>query len=321
MNYQDDPTYKEQSNLIDQESNLGQQGFNQQRQQTLTSSATAREDTIRSYQDALDEIRRQRQSVGINFRTGAAQRNLYDASGDVSGIGQNVGAQMIAPLEARTAQLTERHGRNLADLQTRESQALGDINTRQAQFGIDTQRQRLSLRDQIIGSLQKASESQHKERRDQESKGREYLSTPQAVTRARKAGRTVIKVGRDQFALGPIEEIQQQTRIKNYNKKSTTRAPGDKPDPFKVERNTIGGLSFFEKGKPVTAAVYAQKNNKSIAEVLRESQDPGDKEYLQDVQELTSRLGTLLPDGRTFTKAILTQTLKESYPHIYGTSR
>lgn len=335
------PEYQQQAGLLDQQAALNTKTYAQRRQ-----------DTINSYQSALDSINLGLKQAGIQSREQYAGRNLYNAEGDVSGIGQQVGAANVAPYLGQIKNLQTQHESNLAQLGTAE-----------AQSGLDIQNQKFQALQGVLGNLRTSAQNKYntevdalnnqikqeqfqaklpggaidqaKILSDQQKKGRTYLSNPTRLSAAIKQyGKdSVIDIGGRKFLLSAQERNTLARGVKALNKPyykpSTTPTPGTVPVPtktptpkgFSLTTNKVGGLSFFKNGQAIPAATYAKGLNMSIADVLKNSKDPGDQDFVNTQKALYAAIGSFSPDGKVITKAMADAALKKDYAHIYGTSR
>jgi hypothetical protein len=212
-----DPYYKQQTGFIDQEAQLAQnelkrqqgaiesstalqkqqleQAAAQQRADIKLSTERTRQDLIRSYQDALDVIGYNAKQVGFQTKIGAAQNQLYDASGQLSGIGQNVASNAIQPIMQQTRKLAESQGTNLgrltqdeqiaygklststqnaiANLDQTSRDSLGQITSQLAQIPLQSSKQKADIMKTVVDSIikgykeqQEALAAQRKEQQD-----------------------------------------------------------------------------------------------------------------------------------------------------------
>lgn len=250
--------YQEGSSLIDQgatqETNTAQQNL----AGTQFSYQQQRQNAINSYQDALDQINFGMRQVGIQTRSGAAQRNLYDASGQLSGIGQGVASNAIEPLVRQTRTLGERQAQTLTAIDRGEQLAIQRAQAEIDAIPTKTAQQKYELKNQIIAKIQKTAEEQRKldmetkkfnldvakaeasipgtrsyqlkVRAEQQEKGRQYISTPAQRDALKRAGRNIIEIDGDAFALSAKEEADLRN-IAARTSKSLRTGNGNGTDP------------------------------------------------------------------------------------------
>jgi len=223
--------YTTGASLIDQQAGINTATYAQRRQ-----------DLINSYQSALDSINLGLREAGVRSREQYAGNNLYDASGEVSGIGQGVGAQNTAPYLNQIGSLQTRHESNLTSLANNESQStldtatskndllntvLNNIRTSaQNRFTaaegtarttynsqVDAYDAAVNARDADAKASLDAAKlpggriDTLKIRKEQQAKGRFYLGSPSDVAKAKKqyGNDSIIKIGKDYFILSASE--------------------------------------------------------------------------------------------------------------------
>jgi len=230
--------YTEGIDLINQQTGLTQSGYQQELSTTQGSYADLRQQRINTYQDTLDQIKFGMEEVGIQTRAGSASRQLYDASGQLSGIGQGVAARNIAPLTRQLTSTGKQHSLAMESLGRREQEDISGINLKIEQLtGLDSQ-QKYDLKNKIVqGIIDQAAATRgaeitaykdardfelklaeaegdipgtqayiRKNRDEQAGKGRNYISSPAERDRLIAQGRHVIQMGDDFFALSEKEE-------------------------------------------------------------------------------------------------------------------
>jgi hypothetical protein len=231
---QRDPTYTQAESLITED--IGQQrtGLQGQLSSLPQTYAQRRAQTIRSYQDQLDTINQNLANAGIQTRAQYGGRELYNASGEVSGIGQAVGAQNLAPYLTSLRSTSEAQRNALSGLDVEEQQAQQDIQSKLSGLDVTEKQKKFDLLQSILAPIKAAATKKQEAidteradtistRTEQQAKGRTYLSTPKEVAKAKKAGKTIIKIGKDFFTASPAEMLDlanTQSLIANRGRES-----------------------------------------------------------------------------------------------------
>jgi hypothetical protein len=154
--------YTEGAGLIDTSAANQTKSLGTQKAGVAQSYAQQRADILRTYQDSLDAINLSLTNVGINTRSNYAQRGLYNASGEVSGTGQAVGALATAPYLNQIKSMT---GRQVSDIQTLATNQAQDEATIQNQIDAipnATAKQKYDLKQSIISGLKTQYNEQQK---------------------------------------------------------------------------------------------------------------------------------------------------------------
>lgn len=69
------------------------------------------------------------------------------------------------------------------------------------------------------------------------------------------------------------------------------------PDNYKSIINDVGGYDFFDPdGNKISAVDYARKKNMQLVDVYKNSQDPNDKDFIDDYNAITE-LGKIVQSG------------------------
>jgi hypothetical protein len=243
----EDPNYTEQANLYDTQQTQDTVALNQQKTGISNSYAQSRQDAINSYQDALDQINYGMRQVGIQTRAGSASRGLYDASGQLSGIGQNVASTAIEPLVRQTRVAGERQAQQMANLNTNEQQALAGVDTAIAGLGLKTSQQKLDLKNSIIKALQDAKAANDKTAAD-----------------AAKAAQDQANKDRDyQFDIDK-ENADRAEKDRNYNldvMKAEANIPGTRGNQLKVRaEEEQKGRTYIDDPKKLAAIAKSGKH-------------------------------------------------------------
>lgn len=279
-----DPQYTEQNDIWNRQQTADTSAYEGQLGDTKNTFANRKQDLIRSYQDTLDQLNFGLRQAGVGLRSSYATRGLYDANGEVSGVGQGVASNVLEPLNRQVIRSGERYRKDVLDLGTEEDSTTADLNRKIAGVPLTYDQNRLDLKNKLIGSIKdqaaKAEEQagkprvdQLKERTAQQGKGRVYLSNPKAVAEARKkyGADAIFSVGRDTFLLSPKERVaaatsklDQQLKIKNLNKSTSTRVPTSPS----LQRSNVYGPN----GQQIGFGLYNPKSGKTEYTNLNGSQ-------------------------------------------------
>lgn len=133
-----------------------QQGYAQQRQ-----------DTVNAFQDALDAIHESVRQVGIGVRSGAAQRGLYNASGEYSGIGTNIAGEAVQPYVKQIGKQGERQAQQLGNITVNETHTLQGIDDKINALPNTANQEKMKLKQGIVDSIINLSEKNRKSALDQ----------------------------------------------------------------------------------------------------------------------------------------------------------
>lgn len=233
------PDYISGASAIDQQAGLNEQTFKTNRQRAID-----------TYQQALDSISYGMKQAGIQARGEYAGRNLYNASGDLSGTGTIVGGDLLQPSINSLTNLQRSHETNLAELSTNEAQSR--LNTANA---------KTNLLNDVINNIAKAKKAESdaaieaaklpggqidvaKVRTDQQIKGRQYIGTPkQATELARKYGSdSILKIGGDLFLLSAKEraDLAKARRLPGTKTPKVTKAELDQA--YNKDLNQFAGV-------------------------------------------------------------------------------
>lgn len=215
------PDYISGASAIDQQAGLNEQTYGQTRQRAID-----------SYQRTLDSINYGMKQAGIQARGQYADRNLYNAGGDLSGTGTMVGQDLLQPSI-----------NSLTDLQRSHETNLQSLSTAEAQGRLDTANSKTKLLNDVINNIAAAKKAEsdaameaaklpggqidvRKVRTDQQIKGRQYIGSPkQATELARKYGSdSILKIGGDLFLLSAKEraDLAKARRVPGTNTTATT---------------------------------------------------------------------------------------------------
>lgn len=300
----DTSQYKEGASAIDTQATQDTADLGLQREGTVLSYKQQRQDTINSFQDALDAINESVKAVGIQTRAGASQRNLYNASGEYSGIGTNVAGQAIQPYTAQIGKLGERQGQQLTDIGGKETLALQGIDAKINALPNTANQEKMKLKQGIVESIinlsdknrkaalerineqidnglaqdkftyQKETEAQKiaaKPRQDQlknrtelQAKGYKYVATPKELTKLKKRGVPLVNVGKDWFVVSKADQLKLKQQQATLNKTK------------KVAKGGGGGGG----GNTKTKIIPPPKFN----EIYSENTTPF-KNFIKDIQE------------------------------------
>lgn len=62
----------------------------------------------------------------------------------------------------------------------------------------------------------------------------------------------------------------------------------DDPKNYRKELNEVGGYNFYDgKGKKITVQQYARDRNERVSDILKDSTDPGDVDYVNQYKKLS----------------------------------
>jgi len=153
------PEYTNQEDIYNQQQAGEQQALLGQQQYTQNTYAQQRQGAINSYQDALDQINYGMRQVGVQTREGSAQRGLYDASGQLSGIGQGVASTAIEPLVRQTRTLSERQSGIMQGIATEETNALSQITNALNALPTKYGQAKLDLKNSILAEIKRIAEN------------------------------------------------------------------------------------------------------------------------------------------------------------------
>jgi hypothetical protein len=289
--------YTEQAGLYDTQNTQDLNTLNNEKTGIGQSYAQSRQSTINSYQDALDQINYGMRQVGISTRAGSAQRGLYNASGELSGIGQNVASNAIEPLVRQTRMAGERQATAMANLDTNERQAIATVDQAIAGLGLKSQQQKLDLKNSIVKSIMDAAqkrqddalvqankdrdynldvnkanwqqqkdlatmpgtrENQLKVRSEEQAKGRTYVDDPKKLAAIARSGRHTITVGKDIFTLSDKEEADLR-KIEAQIYKTSSGNALDSGSISDVDTYVSMALDATEQGAEFDMSLVPQK--------------------------------------------------------------
>lgn len=210
QNYQQDyqtaeqsPEYTRSAGILDEQAALNEQTY-----------AQNRAETIRSFQDTLDQLNFGLQRAGIQARGQYASRNLYNASGSLSGTGELVGTELTQPISRQILSAQQAHEQNLQRLGTQEAQGRLDIKSKKYDIlsGVvdsirrakaEEERQKLELAMLPGGELDILKLNQ-----EQEAKGRKLLYQKDLAGAVKKYGKdAIIKIGNRKYLLSSEERL------------------------------------------------------------------------------------------------------------------
>lgn len=139
--------YTSGAGLIDEQAGLNEQSY-----------ARTRQDMIRSYQDTLDNLSFGLKQAGLQARGEYASRNLYNASGDLSGTGELVGTELTQPITRQITSAQASHASSLAGLAQNEAQGRLDVKSKKA-----------DLLNNVLTGLRTRAQSTYKDQIDAEN--------------------------------------------------------------------------------------------------------------------------------------------------------
>lgn len=151
---------------------------------------------------------------------------------------------------------------------------------------------------------------------------------------------------RSKFALGGVSKAGQgmgvvasqvaddEEKRREAARKQQIQALQDKMDPSKYQklRKDDGGFAFYDpEGKEIDIDTYAKRTGMRRADILKDSENPIDQQYIYDWSQLndvsqrlfagdTQNLAADYPDlfKRGMTPQSLAEELMRRYPHMYG---
>ena len=197
---------------IDQQASLNEQTY-----------AQNRAETIRSYQDTLDNLNFGLKQAGISARGQYSGRNLYNASGSLSGTGELVGTELTQPIVRQMTSAQLGHEQNLARLGTAEAQGRLNVATSKADLlknvlanlrtgAVDTYNAALKAKKEEADAALEASKlpggaiDTLKTTQDQQAKGRTLLYQKDLANAVKMYGNdAIIKIGNQKFLLSSTE--------------------------------------------------------------------------------------------------------------------
>lgn len=255
-----------------------------------TSYARRRSDRVRSYQDALDNIQYGMREAGIGLREDYAQRGLYNAGGDVSGVGQLTATRVLDPLLRQARTTSENYASDIAGL---EEQRTSDINQTRASYGT----RKTDLANQIYQSLRGAARQRFEDTRTQEQidyeRGREakadMLKDPTSRLYNEAAGRTYI---------GTPAELKRLT--KKYGSDAIVR---------------IGGRAYL---RPLEERLSIQKERASISgssAPKKQTTAELNRAFNADINAFNGRVQTRSGGAGDLSREQIIDALAEDYPH------
>ena len=202
--------------------------------------AQTKQDTINSYQQALDSLNYGLQQAGVSARSQYAGRNLYNAGGDLSGTGQLEGTRLVQPSVNAITNLQVQHESNLNKLATAEQQGGLDIRAKKADLlnsVLTGLRNRAMTTYKDALQAKKDEEAQALERaklpggaidtlkvtQEQQAKGRTKLYQKDLANAVKLYGNdAIIKIGDQKFLLSAQERTALAQAKKTLNKGTTT---------------------------------------------------------------------------------------------------
>lgn len=224
--------------------------------------AQTKQDTINSYQQALDSLNYGLQQAGVSARSQYAGRNLYNAGGDLSGTGQLEGTRLVQPSVNAITNLQVQHESNLNKLATAEQQGGLDIRAKKADLlnsVLTGLRNRAMTTYKDALQAKKDEEAQALERaklpggaidtlkvtQEQQAKGRTKLYQKDLANAVKQYGQdAIIRIGDQKFLLS----AQERTALAQA-KKTLNKSTGDDGKPTTLELKTAFNKSINEAKK------------------------------------------------------------------------
>jgi predicted DNA-binding protein (UPF0251 family) len=320
--YLNDPNYQSGSQTLD--SSLGADIGS-----TEVSYNTRRQDTINSYQSALDIANENIRQAGIGIRGQYAGRNLYNASGEVSGIGQGYGTNVLNPLVQTLTRTGTERASALGNL---EAQRTADITGLRSNYAT----KKFDLGQSILTGIRNAARQQYEDTRTEGetnyNRGRDTLADTRytnettynrqqdaqsAIKQQQSAGRkllyqkdlagAVAKYGKDAIIqIGNHKYLKSADELEAMKPKTTTRSTGggrtttsttatSPYSSYSASKDSVGGMNFTaynkttKKNEPISAVAYANYKGLKLDDVIAGSADPNDQALVRDIQTARSR--------------------------------
>lgn len=292
------PEYTSQAGLLDEQAGLNEQTY-----------ARTRQDTIRSYQDTLDELSFGLKQAGLQARSQYAGRNLYNASGSLSGTGELVGTELTAPITRRITSAQAGHASDLARLAQNEAQGRFDVKAKKAELlsgvlsnlrsraqatykdQIDAENAQIEAGNEQLVAKAKTRADNAKLYNGMIEKGRTPLTLKEA-NRRRAAGLPVYSYRDSNGNLHNFGETPKAAKASGGGTRSTSGGGSTSSSGYKVSRNydrttgTYTGLTFkSSNGQPVSAFEYSQETGQPLDKVLAGSGDQGDQALVQLIRQ------------------------------------
>lgn len=266
---------------IDQQANLNEQTY-----------AQNRAETIRSYQDTLDNLNFGLKQAGLNARGQYSGRNLYNASGSLSGTGELVGTELTKPIVRQMTSAQQAHETNLQRLGTAEAQGRLNVATSKVDLlknvlanlrtgAVDTYNAAIKAKKEEADAALEASKlpggaiDTLKTTQDQQAKGRTLLYQKDLANAVKMYGNdAIIKIGNQKFLLSSTE------RAALAKAKKTTGTGAKKETPASIKKSIledIGGASGLvaTKGEELVSGSGKQSREQIAAKIHEAYRDDG----------------------------------------------
>lgn len=246
--------YTSQAGLLDEQAGLNEQTY-----------ARTRQDMIRSYQDTLDNLSFGLKQAGIQARGQYAGRNLYNASGDLSGTGELVGTELTQPIVRQITSAQARQSSDLAGLAQEEAQGRLNLKSKKADLlnnvltGLrsrakETYNTTLDAEKEQKVAKAKTSADNAKLYNAQIEKGRPPLTLKEA-NRRRAAGLPVYSYRDSNGNLHNFGgSVVEETALRKAQRTGTPKAP----TPPSLQRSSV-----FKNGKQIGFALFNPKTGQT----------------------------------------------------------
>lgn len=213
------PEYQQNAALLDEQAGLNAKTYAQNRQ-----------DIINSYQQTLDSLNYGLKQAGLQARSAYGSRNLYNASGSLSGTGELVGTELTQPITRQFTAAQASHEANLNRLALEEQQG-----------GLSIKAKKADLLSGVVANLRKAKADEAaaaleasklpggqidtlKVTQDQQTKGRTLLYQRDLADAVKKYGNdAIIQIGKQKFLLSSKERADLAKAKKDLNKTPVTK--------------------------------------------------------------------------------------------------
>lgn len=287
-----DPTSDQALTSTDYTSGAGQ--IDQQAALNEQTYAQNRASTIRSFQDTLDNLSFGLNQAGLQARGAYAGRNLYNASGSLSGTGELVGTELTQPIVRQMTSAQQAHATNLRQLGTQEAQGrlnvataktdllksvLANLTTRAKEsYNVGVDSYNAGIKQQEAVASAKADEAKAaveaaklpggaidtlKVTQDQQGKGRTLLYQKDlAPMKAKYGADALIRIGNQTFLLSSKERLDLAKAKKDLNKTTgtgdSTETKAQKTLAYNTDLNKFSG-AVVTSGAPGAGQVTREQ--------------------------------------------------------------
>lgn len=105
-----------------------------------------------------------------------------------------------------------------------------------------------------------------------------------------------------------LERAKTEYAVSKPYYKPGTDKKNSTSDKYKITRTDSGGMTFLKNDEPIGAYTYATEKGKTLMDVLKGSQDPGDKELLDSID-------VLMKNGASYEEII--SELEQEKPYLF----